>query len=498
MKNKLIWAFYVLFGVCFTLVCINAVFKSCYFSPFKLMIGSLLSAAAIGIIYKLINKFGDVSEKNYYKILIIFSVAFFIVEIILGLKWKYDPMYDIGALHKAAAEWVKTGTFKSYYDYFSAFPNNLGAMTFLFIFAKIVSLFGVTDFYPTFIIITSAMVTATMSLVSLVCKRFAGTKSGLFALAMILISTQFFFMGGAVYTDALSIMFPVLIIWLYLVSNEKQGREKLIYYVLIGVAASIGGMIKITVLIMAIAVIIDMIFKHGVKEAAKLTVCVFVIFAALSASLNAYIYSAHLDRENAAKLERPHNHWIMMGLKDDGRYNPDDYQFTDSFDDPKEKRKAINAEIVKRVKERKVSGMYDLIAAKSAIDFGDGTYGMADFLGQPSSSQTKLRDWVLYDGKNYEKYSTYVTSIHLALMYIMLLGAFAYIAGRKKKKEHFVLYLGVFGIWLFLMCWETNRRYFTNFTPVILSCAVLNADCLVSLWGKIKNIFKIELNINFR
>ena len=35
------------------------------------------------------------------------------------------------------------------------------------------------------------------------------------------------------------------------------------------------------------------------------------------------------------------------------------------------------------------------------------------------------------------------------------------------------LYAAVFGVWLFLMCWEASPRYFSNFAPVIVTCGVL-------------------------
>ena len=42
----------------------------------------------------------------------------FIIEIVLGIALRYDPLWDVGAIHKGAIEWVETGTFENYYEYF--------------------------------------------------------------------------------------------------------------------------------------------------------------------------------------------------------------------------------------------------------------------------------------------------------------------------------------------------------------------------------------------
>ena len=61
----------------------------------------------------------------------------FIIEIVLGIALRYDPLWDVGAIHKGAIEWVETGTFENYYEYFYRFPNNLAARHFCICFSKL-------------------------------------------------------------------------------------------------------------------------------------------------------------------------------------------------------------------------------------------------------------------------------------------------------------------------------------------------------------------------
>ena len=59
----------------------------------------------------------------------------------------------------------------------------------------------------------------------------------------------------------------------------------------------------------------------------------------------------------------------------------------------------------------------------------------------------------------------------------MLIAAYQFLVGRTHKQGEgplcLPLYVAVFGVWLFLMFWETNPRYFSNFAPVIIVCGVL-------------------------
>ena len=75
------------------------------------------------------------------------------------------------------------------------------------------------------------MVSCTTVIVSLICKKIADVKHAVFALVLFGFSVQFYFLGGAVYTDMLSVMFPVLFFYLYLNSKEQSGKRKIITYI---------------------------------------------------------------------------------------------------------------------------------------------------------------------------------------------------------------------------------------------------------------------------
>ncbi len=164
----------------------------------------------------------------------------------------------------------------------------------------------------------------------------------------------------------------------------------------------------------------------------------------------------------------------MMGLKDDGYYNPEDYEFTRSLSS-EGRNGVLLGEIARRVGERGPLGMVDLFSKKSAADFGDGTYGADDFLKIYPETNTPLHKFLLPDGEKFGLYRGTVSALHLALLGWMLAGACRFVrrGERETCRDRLPLYLAFFGVWLFLMFWETNRRYFSNFAPVMISCAVL-------------------------
>ncbi len=486
ISNSLTRIFYLLFAICFTFVVLDSLFKNPYHKTKYLIPLTVLCVVVLYLVYMILRKYSKALDKNYKIILIVFAAIMFIIELIIGNLMKCDLTFDIGSLHKAAIEWVETGTFKSYYDYYSYFPNNLGGMTFLYIFFKLGSFFGIKNYFSTGVFVMSIMIVSIMVLVSLICKKFCGARNGIFALALFALSPQVYFIGGSIYTDTLSMLFPVLLFFLYLMSKEKSGAKKFAVYLLMGLAAGIGCMIKFTVIIIVIAVIIYMCLHEKLFDIIKAAVCMIGITVLITALLNSYMYSVHLDKDLAEKNNTPVLHWVMMGLKGNGAYNPADYELTRSLD-YKIRDEYLRQEIATRLNDRGFSGICELIALKSARDFGDGTYGIADTLSYPPERDTVFQDWVVYTAKHYSVYSHIATAVHMAIMIFMLALTYVFIFNKKRplSDDLFVPYLTIFGIWLFLLFWESNRRYFSNFAPMIFICACAGIETIVKLKNNI-------------
>lgn len=479
IKQRLMLIFYALFCICFSLITANIILNNPYHETAYLIPGTALCLAGLVLVFRYIMGLKNITEHKYRLILLIFCVCMFIIQIITGKILEFEPAFDMGAIYDGALEWAETGSFGSHYEYYYWFPNNLGAMVFLYLFFKPMSLFGVKSFFMAGVVINSIMSVCTMAVVSLICKR-RSINHGLFALAIFAACLPFYIIGTTFYTDAMSMLFPVLIYYLYLRSkDEPERKRRVILYILAAAAAAIGIQIKFTVIIAVIAIIIDMLFNCEPKRTITAAVCFTVIISAVSLSVNGIIYGGHLSREKAKENNTPYTHWIMMGLHGGGLYNGDDYNFTRSFDDTKVRNAEIRKEISETIKELKYKGVFKLYLNKLTRDFGDGTYGLSDFLDEPHEKDTWLHEHVLYNGKKYSGYTHYCTSLQTALLIFCLLGAYGALTGKRENAgAEAAPYISIFGIMLFLMIWEANRRYFSNFVPMIFVCAVFSADCI--------------------
>jgi len=453
-------------------------------------------------IYSRLSKHEAFLEKNYKIILIAFLCIMMTVQVLFGLFLRFTPDFDIGAVYEGAIEWVQTGTFASYYDYYYGFPNNLGAMTFLHFFFGIASFFGISDYFLVGMILNSLLSILTMMVVSLIFKHISGAKQAVFSLVIFALYLPFYFIAPVFYTDSLSMLFPVLFYYLYSILKDISGYKKLCPICLgMEFIASVGMQIKFTVIIMVIAAIIDMFINFNLKKAVSASAIVCAVIFIYFAAFNGYIYTYHLDRERARQDNKPYIHWVMMGLKGSGGYNPDDYYFTDSIRDPDERRAAIMGEIKRRIADYGPDGMFKLLTRKSVKCFGDGTLGLDDFLSD-REDRNFLHKFILPGGEKYDLYRHLCEAMLFTLMFFMIFPSLKYFFGKEKflvkkgsraskngkesdKYVNLAPLIAVFGILLFLLGWEANRRYFGNFLPVIIVCAVMGIDYFYFLIVKI-------------
>jgi len=436
-----------------------------------------LGFAIIVLSYYLFNKYHSQIQKYYRIILIAFLAVYGIAILINGFRLRFTPAFDMDAIYGGAIQWLQEGSFTNYYEYYGYFPNNLGAMTILHTVFGLAALFGISDFFAVGIVFNSLLLTATVSVVSLTCRKIRDEVAGVMALVFFLLCIPFLFMGAVFYTDSLSLLFPSLFYYLYLHFKEQETRKKqLLFAVLMGVTLAVGMLIKFTVLIILVAVVIDALLCMHWKSVCLFTGCSLFLAFAIFGSMNTYMYHAHLDKEECEKLNTPYLHWVMMGMQNNGWYNPEDYEFTRSLS-PKERNSAILDRIRERLENMGVSGTTELFMNKAAVCFGDGTFALSDFLDDTPDKEREIHKYILYAGENYSKYRHLTTGMLLTVYLFMLIGAIQALREKELKRSIFLApRLAGLGILTFLLLWETSGRYFTNFVPLMLVCAVLSLE----------------------
>lgn len=471
-------AFRILFLCVFTLILASVILVNDLSSTVLLLLIACDLALLLLFNYAL-NKHAHTVEKRYPLLLASGLILLFVGNVLSGFVLRFDPTRDLGAIFTGAKEWAATGNFMDHIDptcdpnYFYSFPNNLGGMTLLYLANKVGFWFGFRDCYVIAMMTNASMATTTVLLTALVCRRLFGTAQSVMALIFVLLSPPFYLIAPVFYTDSLSMLFPILILYLYLKLHDCRTRyHKLLFAALIGVSCAVGMLIKFTVLIALIAILLYDLFSKGLLSFLKIAAIAGGIIAAISFSFHAYFYSTHLDAKTAAKLSIPPTHWIMMSLESNGRYNHEDYAFSYSFEDPEERKAAIAHRILERIQDRGFGGVLYLLWLKSIIVFGDGTYAQSGFLVSNTVHDTPLHSVVLNGGAFYKGYQYVCFGIFFTLQLLMLAHVYGALRRKEKPSERMIPPLCVLGLLLFLLLWEVSGRYLTNYLPMLLVSAV--------------------------
>lgn len=476
---------YILLGACF--VCtVAAVFINNFYSysPVLLAVSAMSALLFIICAWLLIEK----NEAFFSKHIRFFTLGFFLfmgaVQIVMIFPLRYKPVFDVDALFGGAAEWAATGDFSSYHVYFGMFHNNWGGLLLLRLVFGLARLIGISDFYLVASIFNSALSLSTMYLTGSVCQKLVGVRGRVTAYFLFMISLPFYFIAPAFYTDALSMVFPVLILRLYLAAREQEKLlKRLGIFTLMGLAAGVGYGIKATAAIMLIAVFIDSVLFWNFKKYAPLIPISVAAVLLCSFAVRGAIYR-HLDRSEAERYEIPILHWVMMGTAGNGFYNGDEYKFTKSFADPTERETAVKQRLQERLKSYGVRDYAGLFTVKLDIDFGDGTYGLSDCLGGELDERNVLHEFLLNNGAHRDAYKHICTGVLIALYVMLIASCFLSLLDKGETAGILAPRLVLLGLLLFLLFWEARWRYFSNYVPVIMISAVIGLDRIAAKFGK--------------
>lgn len=429
-------------------------------------------------------------DKIYPYCLIGFIILFGIFQISRTEELRFQPSFDLNAIYGGAIQWLETGSFPDYYDYFDWFPNNLGGLTFLYFMFRIGTVFT-GDYFLIAAYSNGLLLLLALVVTSLTVHKLFGSRHGLLTLLISICFLPFSFMTDAFYTDSLSLLFPVLLFYLSLFTDTPDRKKKIAVYLLSGLVATIGIFIKPTVGIMVIAIVLSFLLQKKWKTVGGYVLTVGLMYLIFSLIFHNYMYSVHLDPGLAAIKNTPSLHWIMMGLTGNGGYNPADYEFTRSFRNPALRNQALWNEIGKRISENGITGMLALYARKLYRCFGDGTLGLSDFLDDSPVHSSWLHSFILYSGEKYHSYQTVCNMVFYALLLLLLIAnvncirRFASPSStaddtpvQKTVTALQAPVLASIGITLFLMHWETSARYITNYVPVLLIISVYGLECL--------------------
>ena len=455
----------------------------------KGMLVAVFCVLYIGI-FLLMRRRAQFLEKNGNRILILFLGIAFLVQLYLGYVLSVNPQFDFSAVYDGAIEWLVTGHFTSFEDYYYYYPNNLGCMTLLLVLFLVCSKLGIQNFYMAAVVMNCILCCATIALGYYCLKKMFSAVTACFSLVLYALCIPVFLIGSAFYTDALTMIFPMLTVALFLYGgDERTGRAgRWLSDVGIALVCCLGYQLKPTVAIALIAVLFCLFLEKNFRRCLHI-LPVFLAGMLLFQSLfMGYFYRNHLDEETLKERKTPVETWILMGLGDNFGFSEEDTEFSRGISDPQQRKEALRGEIAKRISQRGTVGMYKHLRHKAVIGFADGTFEMSYYylfsLQRKTPVSEKLMQYVSQLGSHYGQYweftsMTYYARLLLGVVFLALL------LWRRKRVtrlgQKLVVPLSVFGLMLFLMLWEVHPRYTVNYQSFIILMAAAGASMLADV-----------------
>jgi hypothetical protein len=419
-------------------------------------------------------------EKHFKGMVLLLSVLVFGGTLFLANLCRYVPAWDLDAIYSGAQNWLGGCLTSNRWNvssdgatYFYWFPNNLGGMAVL---AGAMRLFGTADPFRSACILNCALLALFFASTALSAEELFGVGTGAACAGLLLASGPLWFAGACFYTDVLTLAFAPAGIYAFL-RAERCGvrRGRLGWGIASALLFSCGGFIKVTVLIVPIALILSLAVRRQVRSALLFAAAAVLFPALFYAGLNAALYPAQLDPAQARRDNTPVWHFFMMGLRGDGGYNPEDYELTRSFSDPVQRNAALRAEIGQRLRQLGLSGLLRHAVRKLGIDMGSGTWQLSDFYDDTPQQPEWMRSLLLPGGAANSAYTDAADGLHLCLLALALVGAAARLRSREETSAD-ALFLAYLGLLCFLLLWETNPRYTVNATGILMLCACCGAS----------------------
>ena len=466
-------------------------------------------------------------EKWEKPILVLILGLLFIAQLVLVNSAFFFSDWDPSGILSAAHEIANGRHEEVSIDYFSAHPNNL---VIVWIYAGILRLYGIfhqIGYYGSpsvmwIVYLQCLLFTISGYLVYRISRDLTNSVGiGFFTLLYYVM-----FIGLSpwiiiTYSDAAGLIFPLLILRLYqrdkngtieIDGRAPLGQKRICNWCLIGFLSRFGYAIKPQILIVFIAVlIIEILGLREIRSSLKEK----LIGSALGILIGSLLISVFIIPSTGLKLQKSKAfgmaHYLMMGLnqKTDGVYDNDDTNFTNSIEDPAERRRTNLQVAAERAQEFGLLGLCRHLYRKTLVNFCDGTFAFGIngnfFAGELSGKENRLtpflRSVIYTDGENFRLYATIMGILWYTILLSSLLPALmifhkdlknemtaeANSRERQRAMIHGVICLSLIGIFVFEILFEALARYLFIYSPVWLLAAS-------SGWRKAASFLNLRLS----
>ncbi|MGE1031594.1 hypothetical protein ACQGS5_18175, partial [Bacillus sp. GKis3/1] len=313
-------------------------------------------------------------------------------------------------------------------------------------------------------ILPIACITGSIILNVLIVRKITNFKVAHISIVLSVLNIFIYWQAPVFYTHTLVIFFISATMYTYLcLKTAETKRRKITLWILLGFFAACTYIIRPTALAVALAIVIENIFKfrkaYSVKVLSSVLFCLILIvsFKGITTKLN-------LSTDN--EIEKiPFTHWVKMGLNKDtyGVWNQADSVYIDdeNMKNTKDMNEHNKEVIVQRFNELGVMGYVQHLNEKITREWVSSQFSMyriGEWFEQKNDTVTHYVS--NYSTTNYKIVTIYSYVIKLFVYIAVIAAVILY----KKKDENEsevirITIISTLGVFAFLLLWETAPHY---------------------------------------
>ena len=411
---------------------------------------------------------------------VVILIILFVVQVIIALCSMYGTGWDAGTLTKDAYNLAVGNSFET--GYYSNYTNN---MLSLVLYAKLFSLathIGLSSYVSAygFCVVFNCIVYYCVGLFlsDSIYKLTDDKKMRAFGFLVCYVFICISPWNFVLYTDSLGIIFPVLVLWIYLSFKENSIKKATVKWAVLLLVSIIGFYIKAESMIMLIAIVIAHIIhvlveNKGAVIIKKLIPLILILVLTVPAfKISGYSVIKIFEKETGTEHDYEKSfsmfHWLMIGMNEefDGTFNGEDDTFSHYISDREERVSQNKKVIKKRLKEIGPGGFCELMIHKLILNYNDGSFGngldgegfITDKFSEDTASNSWIRFFYMPDHKGFPVYLNITQLLWLGILFFSLF--------TKNEWNYQPAMLSIIGLTAFVMLFEAQPRYLIVFAPI--------------------------------
>ena len=474
MKKIILGVFYaILFLTVGIIICLSVSKPQNNLIPWQMAVGTAVFTvffACVAYFWRCKNY----SNNSRVRLIILIGVGALLYIVGVHRRLLFGGFGDYPAVYRSAQEMATVGEL-SYPKYFLIYGNNVRPMLFLSVLFKISYSLGLNEYCLTLGLSVLTAVAAVWAIGEVLGENSIYQIPSMVFTAICL---PIFVFTSSFYTDTMSFGVGLIALALVKIALKKEKRWY-VYIVLAAFLTIYGVMWKITTIIPLFAAGIIALIR-GIKIERKKVVC--GLFSGVLFVMLLNIWSSGYSIFNESKKSaNPLLSWVAIGMVGDGSWLSNQ-EFVNTLNTLESKE--LKEEFTKEYIRDNFSECLSVarLSAKIRCNFAGGTFCSKDYLSETSDG-TFLWELMAPWGKYYWRTSQYCF-VYVFLIYtFMFIGSIVAVVDLARGYDipfvKVITDISFFGLFLFLMLWESNNRQMYNQLPVLVVNLFANTEYLL-------------------